>query len=128
MELTRRQQSLAALNGEAVRLRARLQTEQSQVVATTRAVEEARAREAEVLREIAEMERSLGPSVPPRRIPTAQAEEALAALQTSRAEARARAERMTVEARRTREDLDRAAVQLKQLAAERQRAQAALAR
>jgi hypothetical protein len=126
-ELQQRQQRLVELNAELARLRAREAGEQATITTLTQQLEEGRRREAQSLKELLDVEKELGPAVPPRRPPTAHAEELLAAAVASRNELRARVERMTTESRRVKEDTDRAAVQLKQLAAERARVDAGLA-
>ena len=126
-ELHQRQQRIVDANAEVVRLRAREATEQATIAALSQQLEEGRRREAQALKELHEVEKGLGANQPPRRLPTAYAEELLAAAATSRNELRARLERMTAELRRVGEDADRATVQLKQLATERARMESGLA-
>ncbi len=126
-ELTRRQQSIAAQQGEVARVNGRQAAEQAAVGALARQHEELKARDAALQQEVARVEQELGPARPARRVTVQQAEESLAALQAARNEARARVERVAAEMRRIREDTDRAAVQLKQLQAERERHGGALA-
>jgi len=125
-ELGRRQQEIAALQGEIARIHARQGADQGHIASLARALEEHRAQEAQCLRDLAEIEQSLGTARPPRRVSTADAEAALAALQNARVEARARLDRLAAEARRVREDSDRAAVQLRQLVGDRERLQGQL--
>jgi len=125
-ELTRRQQEIVALQGEVARIQARQGAEQGHIAALSRTLEEHRAQEAQCLRELAEIEQSLGSARPPRRVSTPDAERSLEALQAARVEARARLDRLAAEARRVREDSDRAAVQLRQMVGERERVQGQL--
>ncbi len=125
-ELARMQQEIAALQGEIARIHGRQGAEQGHIAALSRTLEEHRAQEAQGMRELAEIEQSLGAARPPRRVSTADAEAALAALQHARAEARSRLDRLAAEARRVREDSDRAAVQLRQMVSERERVQGQL--
>lgn len=126
-ELQQRQQRIVEMNAEVARLRGRESAEQATITALTQQLEEGRRREAQSLKELLDVEKDLGPSLPARRLPTAHAEELLAAAVAARNELRARVERMTTESRRVKEDADRAAVQLKQLAAERSRTESGLA-
>lgn len=126
-ELQQRQQRIGEGNVEVARLRAREAAEQATITTLTQQLEEGRRREAQSLKELLEVEKELGAAVPPRRLPTAHAEELLAAAVAARNELRARVERLTTESRRVKEDADRAAVQLKQLAAERARIESGLA-
>lgn len=126
-ELQQRQARIVEVNGEVARLRAREAQEQAGIAALTQQLEEVRRREAQGLKELHDVEKELGAALPPRRLAPAQAEELLAAAVAARNELRARVERMTTESRRVKEDADRAAVQLKQLAAERARTESALA-
>lgn len=121
-ELARRQQAIAAINAEVAKSRAREPLEQAQIAALARQVEEARAADASAQREVAALESALGAGRPARRVTVAQAEELLQATNAARAEAKARVERFATEARRIQSDLDRAAVQLRQTATERERA------
>jgi len=72
-------------------------------------LDEARAAEATAQREVAALESALGAGRPARRVTVAQAEELLHATSAARAEAKARVDRLATEARRVKEDLDRAA-------------------
>ena len=126
-ELQQRQQRIVEGNAEVARLRGRESAEQAAIAALTQQLEEGRRREALGLKELLDVEKELGAAVPARRQPTAHAEELLAAAVAARNELRARVERMTTESRRVKEDADRAAVQLKQLAAERARTESGLA-
>ncbi len=126
-ELQQRQQRIVAANAEVARLRGRETAEQASITALTQQLEEGRRREAQAQKELHDVEKELAAALPPRRLATAQAEELLAAAVAARNELRARVERMTTESRRVREDSDRAGVQLKQLAAERTRAESGLA-
>lgn len=126
-ELQQRQQRIVAANAEIARLRGRETAEQSSITTLTQQLEEGRRREAQALKELQDVEKELGAALPPRRLASAQAEELLAGAVSARNELRARVERMTAESRRVREDSDRAGVQLKQLAAERTRAESGLA-
>ncbi|MDB4930220.1 MAG: uncharacterized protein JWM10_2704 [Myxococcaceae bacterium] len=126
-ELQQRQARIVEGNAELARIRGRESAEQAAIVTLTQQLDEGRRREAQSLKELLEVEKELGPAVPPRRLPSAQAEEMLAAAVAARNELRARVERLTTESRRVKEDADRAAVQLKQLAAERARTESGLA-
>lgn len=126
-ELQQRQQRIVEMNAEVSRLRGRASAEQATITTLTQQLEEGRRREAQSLKELLDVEKELGTSVPARRLQTTQAEELLAAAVAARNELRARVERMTTESRRVKEDADRAAVQLKQLAAERARTESGLA-
>jgi hypothetical protein len=126
-ELSQRQGRIVEGNAELARVRGRESAEQAAIVTLTQQLDEGRRREAQSLKELLDVEKELGPAVPPRRLPSAQAEELLAAAVAARNELRARVERLTTESRRVKEDADRAAVQLKQLAAERARTESGLA-
>ena len=126
-ELKQRQQRIVEANFDVGRLRAREATEHATIAALSQQLEEARRREAQAIKEVQEMEKGLGANLPPRRLPTAYAEELLANTATSRNEIHARLERTTAELRRVAEDADRAEVQLKQLATERTRMESGLA-
>ena len=125
-ELTRRQQSMQAGNGELLRFQAREKSEQANLATLTRQHEEARARVTAVQTEISRVEQELGASRPAKRMTTPQAEETLLAIHNARTEAKARIDRLAQEARRIREDGDRATVQLKQLTVERDKQKGAL--
>ncbi len=125
-ELTRRQQGIVAQQGELARVNGRQATEQGAITVLARRHEELKTRDTALQQEIARIEQELGPARPARRVTVPQAEEVLGAIQNARNEARARVERVGAEMRRIREDTDRAAVQLKQLQAERERQQGAL--
>jgi hypothetical protein len=125
-ELTRRQQGVVAQQGELARVSGRQATEQGAITVLARRHEELKTRDNALQQEVARIEQELGASRPARRVTVPQAEEVLGAIQSARNEARARVERVGAEMRRIREDTDRAAVQLKQLQAERERQQGAL--
>ncbi|MEZ4407132.1 MAG: hypothetical protein R3A52_11720 [Polyangiales bacterium] len=126
-ELARRQQLLQAANAEVARVAARRQSESTQIAQLARQLDEARAREAAAERDAQRMEQSLGAHLPPRRMSTAEAEQGLAAASAALQELRARVERLHGEQRRVREDLDRAAVQIKQAAGDGEKHQRGLA-
>lgn len=126
-ELTRRQQGIVAQQGELARVNGRQAAEQGAITVLARRHEELKTRDTAMQQEVARIEQELGAARPARRVTVQQAEEVLGAIQNARNEARARVERVGAEVRRIREDTDRAAVQLKQLQAERERQQGALA-
>ncbi len=124
--LLQRQQGIAAAQKETARLGEMRGGKENAIKALTRHLDELRTQESTVSQEVARIEQELGASRPARRVTVPQAEEVLGAIQSARNEARARVERVGAEMRRIREDTDRAAVQLKQLQAERERQQGAL--
>lgn len=121
-ELAARQQSLAALTAELARLRAREPVEQAQLATLGRQLDQVRGEEAAAQRDVSAVETALGAGRPPRRVSVAQAEELLQAVSAARAEARAQSERLSGEGRRVQADVDRATVQRRQCATERERA------
>ncbi|MBI5516167.1 MAG: hypothetical protein HY909_20450 [Deltaproteobacteria bacterium] len=126
-ELARRQQGLQAANAELARLRALAEAEQGTISALQRAQDELRARETALQSELRALESELGASRPMRRLTVAQAEETVTALQSAGNEVRARAERLSAEQRRIKEEADRGSVQARQVTAEKQKLQAAVA-
>lgn len=124
--LTAKQQGLAAMSAELARLRAREPAEQAELATLGRRLDQMRAEEAAAQRDVTSAEGALGAGRPPRRVSLAQAEELMHAVSAARAEARSQSERLSGEGRRVQADIDRATVQQRQLATERERAAQAL--
>ncbi len=121
-----RQQRIVDTNAEGARQRAREQSEAGALTVLAQQADEGRRQEERAMRELLDAERELGVALPARALGSAQAEEQLAAAVSARNALRARIEATTADARRVKEETDRAAVQLKQLAAERSRAESAM--
>ncbi|MBL8603727.1 MAG: hypothetical protein JNK72_17505 [Myxococcales bacterium] len=120
--LAQRQGAVAAARAELDRLRAREAQEQAQIAALVKKLDDARARESQTAAVLAEVDKALGAARPGRVVAPSEAEQALAMAGDQRSETRARIDRLNGEARRIREDADRATVQLRQVAGRREQA------
>jgi hypothetical protein len=120
-------QRLAVLNGFRIDLSTatvQVQTEQQQNTLVDRQIAEARATLEAIQKGLREMGQKLGVARPARPMSPAEAHEALAALQRSRAEAAQRIDRLEGEIRRQKEETGRVLGRQKQVGVERQQVQA----
>lgn len=112
----RRERERAEVAGAEARMRA----EQSQIKAVEQSIEDARARDAQLRGDLAELEKQLGASKPLRRVKLTEADDYLTSVWNARNEARSRVEYLQRQAARVDEEAARCRAQAESLRAQRE--------